>query len=389
MTFNTQSGDVKMKLSPEEMYRLAGQGAFFKERLEGKTMPVCDKNRAKQVEKEYEVWKNKTGGNGGEQAFQKRLRVEDISLEEAKAVLGEAAWRPGELLPEWVNSLADLLSIFPVTMEQINQELFFNPEKDIIPNNDIVTWMLPLAYHGERQLLKKLGGQKELLASSAISNLSRALIERLSYLSFQTLLYHYRVFQNMQNPLALLGIGLTRELKEKAYADFAEELRAGKWADILLEYPVLARRIVTELANWVSNSGVMVERLARDWDKLKERRGMSIENVKSFFDRLKEDENLQQHFKELSVSTVENCMQTFVEIANSHGFSFERKDLEAYFSEAAKNFSSAVELNDEELEAVAGGSWVNWAIMSPATFGAACGASLAHRETSQGCFLDW
>ncbi|MDD3654043.1 MAG: type 2 lanthipeptide synthetase LanM family protein [Desulfotomaculaceae bacterium] len=258
-----------MNLSPEVMYRLAGQGAFLKERLEGNTIPAGDKNTAQQVEKEWEMWKSKAGGNGGEQAFQKRLGVEDISLEEAKAVLGEVTWRPDRLLPEWVNGLANLLSLFPVAGEQIDKELYFNPENDIIPQNDIVAWILPLAYHGERQLQEKLGGRKELFAPSAISNLSRTLIKRLSHLSFRTLNYHFRLFQNMQNPVALLGVGLTREQAEKAYADFAEELRAGKWADILLEYPVLARQVAGELANWINNMGAMAEHLARDWDRLK------------------------------------------------------------------------------------------------------------------------
>ncbi|MDD3654381.1 MAG: Nif11-like leader peptide family RiPP precursor [Desulfotomaculaceae bacterium] len=115
---------------------------------------------------------------------------------------------------------------------------------------------------------------------------------------------------------------------------------------------------------------------------------MSMENIKNFFARVRENENLQQQFKELASTSAENYMQALVEIAHAQGFSFEKNDLEAYFSGAAKNLNSAEELNEADLDAVAGGGLFDWISMSVATVGFGCAASAAHRNTYSGCPLD-
>ena len=102
---------------------------------------------------------------------------------------------------------------------------------------------------------------------------------------------------------------------------------------------------------------------------------MSVENVKSFYAKLKEDENLQHQIKEQAKGTAEESMQALVGLAAAQGFPFDKKDLEAFIDEETKKFNTQGELSEAELAEVAGGALGDWVLCSVFSLGGACAAS--------------
>ncbi|SFG13236.1 nif11-like leader peptide domain-containing protein [Desulfotomaculum arcticum] len=115
---------------------------------------------------------------------------------------------------------------------------------------------------------------------------------------------------------------------------------------------------------------------------------MSVENVKSFYAKVKEDEKLQHQIKEQAKGTAEESMQALVGLAAAQGFPFDKKDLEAFIDEETKKFNTQGELSDAELAEVAGGDLFHWVVFSLASLGGACTASALTNVTIKHCVLD-
>ena len=72
-------------------------------------------------------------------------------------------------------------------------------------------------------------------------------------------------------------------------------------------------------------------------------------DLKDFIKRLSEDRDFEAKFKDL------DSIETFMEIAAKEGYTISEKDIEALRRELEYINSGCVELNDEELDDVAGG----------------------------------
>lgn len=75
---------------------------------------------------------------------------------------------------------------------------------------------------------------------------------------------------------------------------------------------------------------------------------MSVENAKSFLEKINQDHTLQERFR--SIPTNSNALETGLQIAASEGFVFTAEE----FKEAS---SSEGDLSDAELEGVNGGNF--------------------------------
>jgi len=82
---------------------------------------------------------------------------------------------------------------------------------------------------------------------------------------------------------------------------------------------------------------------------------MSMENVRGFFKAMAEDEELKKKLRVASVPAVQNAaVETLVQTAREAGYDFTAEELRAAFAAPAPQ-NDPGELNEDELEAVAGG----------------------------------
>ncbi|OUM99168.1 MAG: hypothetical protein BAA02_01715 [Paenibacillaceae bacterium ZCTH02-B3] len=101
---------------------------------------------------------------------------------------------------------------------------------------------------------------------------------------------------------------------------------------------------------------------------------MSMENVRLFLQKVREDEALREKIARLGQESRENMKGVLVRLGEEAGLPFSTEDLERYQREIVAQYRAAGELDDAQLEAVAGGDW--WLIFSfiPAT-GVLCALS--------------
>lgn len=84
---------------------------------------------------------------------------------------------------------------------------------------------------------------------------------------------------------------------------------------------------------------------------------MSKENVKLFFEKVQEDEELQQHLYRLTGEKREEHAEKTVEVAREYGYTFSKEDLGEIVIEKLSTVVERGELSEEELEAVTGGNY--------------------------------
>lgn len=80
---------------------------------------------------------------------------------------------------------------------------------------------------------------------------------------------------------------------------------------------------------------------------------MSTENLKLFFDKVREDDKLQEKLVKLSDENREELVNKMIEVGAERGYEFSRKDMKQF---ATEQMVESGELSEEEMEAVAGGT---------------------------------
>ena len=96
---------------------------------------------------------------------------------------------------------------------------------------------------------------------------------------------------------------------------------------------------------------------------------MSVDAVKAFGQKVVEDEELKKKAKEIGMDNLDGI----VALAKENGFDVSKEDFEA----AAKEMQSSGELNEDDLEQVAGG------VVTVGAAAAVVGAGAAVTQTTQ------
>ena len=79
---------------------------------------------------------------------------------------------------------------------------------------------------------------------------------------------------------------------------------------------------------------------------------MSKENVKLFFEKMKDDNELKQQLYRLSGESHEELLEKTIEFAVKNGYEFNREELEQVTKELVEKSG---ELSDEEMAEISGG----------------------------------
>ncbi|MBK5246750.1 MAG: DUF4135 domain-containing protein [Peptostreptococcaceae bacterium] len=262
-----------MQLTTNELEQIAAKGSYLKERLEGKTLFI----ESNEKEKRFEVWKSKAGGSGGEQAFLKRLRVEDISIEKAKEISNNVAWDSGQELPQWSEYINDMLFILPADETELKEKVLFDIDKYLsslkertnqkgktfVEAEENMISLLPFIYYAEKKLIQRMGKKTELFSKEALSQMSEILILGLYNLVYKTISEKLRIFILRKESFGFL-MNLKDEDCMRYMTLYKKELLDGGWKEIFLEYPVLPRIMTTVINNWIDNMELFSIHLKED-----------------------------------------------------------------------------------------------------------------------------
>lgn len=83
---------------------------------------------------------------------------------------------------------------------------------------------------------------------------------------------------------------------------------------------------------------------------------MSLENAKAFYQKVKGDQDLQQKIGQFAKEDPKGIEAIIIKTAKENGFEFTEKEMKTFIAEETAKVNSNGELNDSELEAVAGGN---------------------------------
>lgn len=118
---------------------------------------------------------------------------------------------------------------------------------------------------------------------------------------------------------------------------------------------------------------------------------MSRESVKLFFEKVREDEDLQGKMKELYSENQLRLQESIIKLGAESGCNFSAEDMQQLAQETAVMMQKNEELDDAQLEEVAGGGLELLppdVKMSIITIGFGCAASAIHDAAEKdGCLL--
>ena len=96
---------------------------------------------------------------------------------------------------------------------------------------------------------------------------------------------------------------------------------------------------------------------------------MSKENVKQLFEKIKNDEKFQEEYLEMARGYQKESEKIFfdmlIEFGQKSGFSFSTDDILSARTEYIENENSNKDLQERDLETVAGGILGHWASAAP------------------------
>lgn len=111
---------------------------------------------------------------------------------------------------------------------------------------------------------------------------------------------------------------------------------------------------------------------------------MSMENAGAFYKKVKGDRELQQKIGELAKENPTGIETIIIKVAEENGFQFTLEEMRAFINELAAAEPKSGELNDAELEAVAGGNKLDTIegtiALSAVTLGIGCIVSAANND---------
>lgn len=237
------------RLTERERREIAGRARTLHERLEGPANgtggePPIDPNRI------LSEWKERFPDD---QSFEERLArdglTEAIVREKASAVL----WPADEPLPEWIDTLEAVVRHVESTATD-DQRSVEVPEET--PFAELVA---PIAEFARAQLSETPS------PGDAVSPIVEWLMKRLQKACTRPLYVEFVSYVEYHDPeLARADPDEFTDPPTKYYEQFLDAMFNGGFTDLCLEYPVLARRVVRILTQWIETVEEVCRRVQND-----------------------------------------------------------------------------------------------------------------------------
>lgn len=202
--------------------------------------------------------------------FAQRLKAFKLSEAELSCLLGESLESLSQRLPvkpEWLITIEQAYSCFySDSANSSSNAREQSPLAGLPPS--FLNGFEPLLYHGIKRLQDGLSLLEQTYPTAPFNrqttkrSLLTHLFEQLAIKCARTMVLELNV--------ARLQGDLVGDTPEERFGDFIERLRKPEvMLPILMEYPVLARQLVTTLDNWVAFCLELFDHLSEDWEAIR------------------------------------------------------------------------------------------------------------------------
>ena len=213
-------------MTPAELREIVAAAATLPERFSDQFVPLNTPDQEALIEVRLARWRQ-TAAQGNQERFLMRLAAEGLDEERIRPALARLRLRDDAPLPQWAQTLADVFHHLQTAPDAQN-ELFY-----------------PFIHIAKQRLTRRAGTLLALLTEQAQADLEDTLRKRFSEIAFP-------------------AIATTGSLT--AFAPLSPQA----WQENARRYPVLVRLLAEITDFWVETSGQLIERLAADWEAIRE-----------------------------------------------------------------------------------------------------------------------
>lgn len=238
-----------MTFTETDLHTIAGRARTIEERIQSKDGGTTE-NRPFNAQNLLEQWE---AMYDSEAEFGTRLKAAGISREDVKAEASNDLWPDSEPLPEWTDELNDLQRYIGTNTPDC--EILSHLDEDV-PFRDILATIG--SYGMETTTGVPIGENKDLSEINWLVSRIRAISARVLYVEFKSYVEHF-------NPkLAASPPEDFNEYPTDLYDQFIDDMHGDGFRNLCLEYPILARQIITVIRNWRDAMTELKDRLLED-----------------------------------------------------------------------------------------------------------------------------
>ncbi len=198
--------------------------------------------------------------DGDQETFKRRLLDEGMSERVCRECISMDEWPEDIDIPAWVHELDELITFIDKSAIEIHHDSDLSPFVDIIE---------PFVAYGYEQLLLRTNVDR--FSQTAVQSAKEWLIDRLIDVSVEAIHVEFSTFRMLRTP-SLLSTEDTnnREDPTQLYTEFVAKMRTvDGLQSFFMEYPVLARLIVTTVNQWIAAIQEFHQRLDQDWTEIR------------------------------------------------------------------------------------------------------------------------
>jgi type 2 lantibiotic biosynthesis protein LanM len=235
----------------DDRREIAGRARTLAERLDGPAN-VAEESPPIDPERVLDEWR---ATFPDEETFRARLAREDLTEETVREQIAATRWPADEPLPEWIDRLSELVGRVESSTEADRAAVS-------TPFEELLAAVVSVA----REEVSV-----EELPMKAISSLERQLAGRLESLCIRPLYVEFKSFVEHHDPeLAATSPDEVADPPTDYYERFVAAMFDGGFRSLCLEYPVLARQLVSLVGDWRDAVEELCQRVAADRDALRE-----------------------------------------------------------------------------------------------------------------------
>lgn len=238
--------------------QIVARARSIKERTELQAIATDDAKRLGQ--ERVEQWQEVVAPNDPE-LFGERLRLDALTLEEARHAVTPVQKDVQTSLPPWASWLAAAIEECAEPGSDADR---FITERARLPFQEALA---PFVRYAGAMLEADQPGETTEVAPSARADLERELLTWLCTLAAQVLVHEFGLFR-MQRQSPYERSGKQGRESDALYQTFVQCLCAGDWRPMFQEYSALARMMGTAMIDWVERSAELLARFAQDHDDL-------------------------------------------------------------------------------------------------------------------------
>lgn len=247
-----------MEVSQQNLTEIVERASTIAERLSDRFTHSVQADQ-KLIESRIKKWCQAIA-LGNREKFTKRLAWDDLNTDTIHQILGNVRLAEGQPLPNWVETLREILLI---NLETEDKRIYrcLNP-KEPIPFEEV---FLPFIKVARQKLIAKTKVNQRLLSEAAYASLERSLLKRLASVCAECLQMEFSTFRLLrQSSLMRLLTRLQGSKTNEEYKNFIKELAKGGLLTFFQKYSVLARLVTVVIDFWVEATAEFLQRLESD-----------------------------------------------------------------------------------------------------------------------------